>query len=136
MLQLFMSATSEMAPRLSDALIHNFTEQAVPPVDLYEPGSKNGGGSFVVSLASGLLNFLTLGYSAPIESGLPENEVPSTTPLADESVLFLLCLVHTNPTEENRYCQHILSLDTTKTKSGKLWLRRLTSFSHSKVSFV
>lgn len=102
---------TEFAPKLSQKLCQRFISNDEAPVDIYEPGSeKAGSGSLVLSLASGIWNILTFGYSSvgaaakPTGDALMDQEIWSKTPLADLSVLVLLLFINhsaSNSKEEN-----------------------------------
>lgn len=91
---------TEVAPKLSQKLCQRFMGNIEAPLDIYEPGSeKAGGGSLVLSLASGLWNILTFGYSSvaanqPTGNAHMDEELWTKTPLADLSVLLLLLLIN------------------------------------------
>lgn len=96
---------TDMAPGLSQKLLERFIKQSEGPPDLYEPGSEKAGSSLVLSLASGLWNILTFGYSSVVPSsahntadGSIDEEMWSTRPLADLSVLALLLLINHSST--------------------------------------
>ena len=83
--------TSENSSGLLKALLQNFVERSPAPAQYIS----EEGGSLVLGIASGMWNILTLGYSTVAQSAaVPEDEVISTTPLAETSVLLLLILVN------------------------------------------
>ena len=100
----------DISPKLSQKLLEGFIDHSERPLDVYEPGNdKAGSGSLVLSLASGLWNILTFGYSNAVpppgtsELGLDE-ELWSKKPLSDLSVLLLLLLINhssSNSTESD-----------------------------------
>ncbi len=91
---------TDLAAKLSQKLCEHFIANSEAPLDIYEPGNeKAGGGSFVLSIASGLWNILTLGYSSvqaatPSGSGHLDEEIWSKKPLADLAVLLQLLLIN------------------------------------------
>jgi hypothetical protein len=100
-----LTTMTDMAPGLSQKLLERFIKQSEGPPDLYEPGSEKAGSSLVLSLASGLWNILTFGYSSVVPSsahntadGSIDEEMWSTRPLADLSVLALLLLINHSST--------------------------------------
>lgn len=83
--------SSDKPVDLIRALVNNFVENKPAPASYMS----EEGGSLVLGIASGMWNILTLGYSSVAQSGaIPENEVISTTPLTDSSVILLLILTN------------------------------------------
>lgn len=72
---------------LATALVRHFIAQ------LPRPPTDSGGGSLVMSLASGVWNLLTLGYSS-VAATTTEANLESCHPLADMSLILLLVLAN------------------------------------------
>lgn len=116
-----LSGMADLAPSFVRKLMERFINATVCPPDIYEPGNdKVGNGSLVLSLASGLWNILTFGYSnvvvsPPSSHGMADfnidEELWSKKPLADLSVLLVLLLInHSSSITESNPEDHCFRL--------------------------
>ena len=110
-----LSNLTDLAPKLSQKLLEKYVNAVDGPPDIYEPGNTKSNGSVVLSIASGLWNILTFGYSnvAVVPSGNADldAEMWSTKPLSDLSGLLLLLLINhsstSNATELPDHCYRL-----------------------------
>ena len=107
---------TDLAPKLSQKLLEKYTNKTEGPADIYEPGNTKGNsGSVVLSIASGLWNILTFGYSnvaalPPSGNADLDTELWSKKPLSDLSALLLLLLINHSSSNSNELPDHCYRL--------------------------
>ena len=111
LLDRLLTHCTDLAPKLSQKLLEKYVNGSPRPPDIYEPGNTKNSGSVVLSIASGLWNILTFGYSnADPQIGNAEGEMWGAAPLADLSGLLLLLLINHNPVDTSHVPDHCYRL--------------------------